>query len=280
MSLAGWLLYIALGIGYFLIISFLSNKYNLTKIEKIVISIILLMIPAGIFFKYNITYTSDMFLIFVFLLVVDVIYSSYFVERDFFDKSESNVIYYIVLIIIGFFINQEFINDVDSVFLTGSDLRIILWFLVIVFIYNFSRERNILTGIDKYKDKYMSVDGVLVNYTKLKYKYYDVCNYKINDLVNLIYAIMIFENNKRSKILRNYDYFMFRLNGNPRKLGIMQIESKKFITDIESIDIVYKKLEKEYNKCSNRDKIDALIKKCYKDDYDYIKYIYGIIKDF
>ena len=53
---------------------------------------------------------------------------------------------------------------------------------------------------------------------------------------------MIYRNSKRSKILRNYDYFMFRMNGKVRKLGIMQVETKRFISDIESIDLVYKKI--------------------------------------
>lgn len=280
MGLIGWTLYIVLGIIFFFIIDYLSNKYSLTKIEKIVISNILLMITAGIFFKYNILYTDNIFLIFVFVLITDAIYSSYFVERDFFDKNEANVLYYIVLILIGFFINQEFINDVNTVFLTGNDLRLILWSLAIIFTYNFCKDRNILNSIDINKNKYMSRDSVLINYTRFKDKYFDHCNYKSKELTNLIYAIMILENRKRSKMLRNYDYFMFRLNGNPRKLGIMQVESKKFITDVESIDIVYKKLEKEYNKASKKSKVDDLIKKFYKEDYDYLKYIFDIIKKF
>ena len=231
MGLLGWIFYFIIGLIFFFILGFLNNKYELTKIQKLIISIILMMCVSGFCFKFAIKYTDNIFLVFVFLMVIDIIYNTYFIERDFFDKSERNIEYYILLVIVGFIVNQEFINDVSSVFLTGEDLRIVLWFLSFIFIYNFLKEKNILAENCEIKDKYMSSQAVLVNYAKLRHKFYDECSSDDKELNNIIYAIMIFENSKRSKLLRNYDYFMFRLNGNKRKLGIMQIESKKFITD-------------------------------------------------
>ena len=73
---------------------------------------------------------------------------------------------------------------------------------------------------------------------------------------------------------------MFRLDGNSRKLGIMQVNSKKFISDIESIDLVYKKLEKIYNKkktSSKKFNVDEIILGYSKEDFDDIKTIYNCI---
>ena len=278
MGLLGWIFYVFLGIVFFIVLSFIQNKYNITKLEKLVISLILMMFVSGICYKYALNCTDNIFLVFVFLLVVDVIYNSYFVERDFFDKDEKNILYYIVLIVLGFFINQSFINEVTQVFLTGEDLRIVLWFLAIIFIYNLCRNKNIFSNVTSQKDKYMSKETVLVNYAKLRYKYSDVCNYKNKDLVNLIYAIMVFENNRRGKILRNYDYFLFRLNGGKRKLGIMQVESNKLVTDKESIDIVYKKIEKIKGK--SKFNIKTCLKGYNKEEIEYITYIFDIIRKF
>ena len=112
------------------------------KVQRIIFSLILLMITAGICFNFAIKYIDNIFLSFVFLMIFDIIYVSYFLEKDFFDKSEKNILYYLVLIFLGFFINQEFFNDVTTVFLTGSDLRLILWSFVIIFMYNFCKEKE------------------------------------------------------------------------------------------------------------------------------------------
>ena len=124
MGLMCWLLYGILGFLFFVGLMFIQRKYTITRIEKLVFSIVFLMIASGICYRFAIKYTENIFLSFVFLMIVDVIYNSYFIESDFFDKSKRNVPYYLVLIFAGFFVNQEFINRVSQVFLTGEDLRV------------------------------------------------------------------------------------------------------------------------------------------------------------
>ena len=286
MGLLGWIFYMIVGLVFFIILLVIDNKYNITKIQKFVISILLLMIVSGFCFKYAIKYTDNIFLSYVFLMISDVIYTCYFVDRDFFDKTENNIIYYILLVIVGFIINQDFFNKVTQVFLTGEDLRIILWFVGFVFIYSFFKEKNIMTSITKEKEKYMSVDSVLVHYAKLKHKYYDNCCYDNREISNIIYAIMIYEDRCKSKMIRNFDYFMFRLTGNKRKLGIMQVESDKFISDTESIEIVHKKIDKLYKKYTTGTKnkiivdVDKVLEEYCSENYVYVKYIFDIIKKF
>lgn len=287
MELLSWIFYFVLGFVFFLIIEFIGNKYKVSKVEKLVFSVILMMIVAGFCFHMAIRYTDNIFLSFVFLMIVDLIYHSYFIERDFFDRDEKNLEYYVVLILVGFFVNQEFINDVTEVFLTGEDLRLVLWFLSMIFVYNFCREKNIFNSTHSNDDlKYMSSETVLVHYAKLKYKYYDYCDFDNKELSNLVYAIMILENSKRSKILRDYDYFMFRLNGNTRKLGIMQVESSSFISDVDSINIVFGQLEKLYLKKDtakgrkSKDNVYHVIDEYCQEDAAYVRYIFDIIKKF
>ena len=64
------------------------------------------------------------------------------------------------------------------------------------------------------------------------------------DMRFLIYAIMIFENYKRPSFFRQMDYFRYQFDHVPRKQGIMQVDSKKILSDLESIEVVEKKLEK------------------------------------
>ena len=282
MGLLGWILYILLGFFYFIILQFLEVKYSISRLEKFVFSILLLMITSGIFYQWALNYTDNIFLVFVFLMIVDVIYNSYFVERDFFDREEGNVLYYICLFLAGFFVNQYFINQVNRVFLTGEDLRLILWSFMILFCYRFCKKQDIFARIPKTSGTGMSREMILTNYTKLKYQYYDTCDYGDKTLSNLVYAIMIFENHRRSKILRDYDYFVFRLKGDKRKLGIMQIESDKFISDVDSIELAFKKIDGLYRgkRGSKKSTPEEVLKKYCGEDASTVLTIFDTIKKF
>lgn len=281
MGIMGWIFYIVIGLFYFFVLKYLENKYLITKLEKFIFSIILMLIIAGLSFRFAIPYTSDIFLGFLFLMIIDLIYHIYFLEKDFFDKTSNNIKYYICLIVVGFIINQHFINDVDSVFLTGEDLRIILWSFSIIFIYKFVNNRGIFTSTVISDNTFMSRENILVSYIKLKSKFLEECNYEDKEMSHMIYSIMIYENYKRSKFFRNIDYILFRLNGESRKLGIMQVNSKKYITDSESIELVHKKLIKlkDDKKSKKKSSLDILKEYC-KKDYENVKYIYEIIEKF
>lgn len=279
MGLFGWIFYIVMGIILYFVMDFLSNKFNISKIDKIVLSNIYIVVLSGILFKYSIRYTDNIFLIFVFMLITDIIYNTYIIDRDFFDKESNNIKFYIGLIISGFIINQEFINNVRSVFLTGNEFRVVLWLLVIIYIYKFCSDKKIFEKKNKVDKKVMSVNNVLNNYAKFKYAYYDDCDRDNKDISNILYAIMIFEDNRRNRVLRNYDNFKYKINGKKNKFGIMQVESKKFISDSESIELAYKKIIKIYNSSKKKD-IDNIFDKYYGYDNKDVKYIFEIIKKF
>ena len=283
MGLIGWIIYIVLGIILFIIINYIDIKYKINRREWLILSIIFMLVFAGILVRLGINYTSDIFLVFVFMMLADIFYNSYILEQDFFSKEDKNIYYYILLIIIGFIINQEFINRVEEVFLTGEDLRLIIWFLVIIYLYKFSISKNILSTNIKESTKFISKDSILISYVKLKEKYYEECNYDNEDISNIIYSIMIYENKKRSKLLRKIDNFNYKINGGIKKLGIMQVESKKFITDSESINITYKKITKlydRYNKKKDKNVSIKVLDDYLKEESNNVKYIYEVIKKF
>lgn len=283
MGLIGWIIYIVLGIILFIIINYIDIKYKINRREWLILSIIFMLVFAGILVRLGINYTSDIFLVFVFMMLADIFYNSYILEQDFFSKEDKNIYYYILLIIIGFIINQEFINKVEEVFLTGEDLRLIIWFLVIIYLYKFSISKNILSTNIKENTKFISKDSILISYVKLKEKYYEECNYDNKDISNIIYSIMIYENKKRSKLLRKIDNFNYKINGGIKKLGIMQVESKKFITDSESINITYKKITKlydKYNKKKDKNISLKVLDDYFKEESNNVKYIYEIIRKF
>ena len=125
----------------------------------------------------------------------------------------------------------------------------------------------------------MSVNNVLNSYSRFKYYYYDECDYDNKEISNILYAIMIYEDSKRNKVLRYYDNLKYKINGKKNKFGIMQVESKKMISDGESIELVYKKIIKIYDGMKKKD-INKLFDKYYGYDNESVKYIFEIIKKF
>lgn len=277
MGLFGWILYIFCGVLFYFAIEFIGNKITLGKVDKIIFLNVFNIIVSGLLFRYSIRYTDNIFLVFVFVMLTDIIYNTYIVDRDFFDNDSGGIYYYIGLVISGFIINQEFINKVNNVFLSGNEFRLVLWLLIIVYFYNLFKNEKIFQRKDSKEKKVMSVNNILNNYAKFKYTYYDDCDHDNKVISNILYAIMIYEDNNKNKVRRNIDNFMFKINGKKNKLGIMQVESKKFISDSESIDIAYKKVLKIYNSTKTKD-INKLFDKYYGYNNEDVKYIYEIIK--
>lgn len=277
MGLFGWILYIFCGVLFYFAIEFINNKITLGKVDKIIFLNVFNIIVSGLLFRYSIRYTDNIFLVFVFVMLTDIIYNTYIVDRDFFDNDSGGIYYYIGLVITGFIINQEFINKVNNVFLSGNEFRLVLWLLIIIYFYNLFKNEKILQRKDSKEKKVMSVNNILNNYAKFKYTYYDDCDHDNKVISNILYAIMIYEDNNKNKVRRNIDNFMFKINGKKNKLGIMQVESKKFISDSESIDIAYKKVLKIYNSTKTKD-INKLFDKYYGYNNEDVKYIYEIIK--
>ena len=178
---------------------------------------------------------------------------------------------------------MNFINKVSYVFLSSEDLRIITWFVMFIFIYQFLKDNEMFKKVEvKDERKPLSDQGIFVSYARLKSKYNKDINYENKDICNIMYAIMIYENYKRPKFYRNIDNFRFRFDGGAKKLGIMQVETKRFISDDESIELVYKKISKLCDKYTVKKKIDVnkVITSYDKEDADKIINIYEKISEF
>ncbi len=248
MNLLCFITYIFLGFLSFFILFLLRNKYKISRLYNGIFSIFLLIIYASIFSSYGINeVVSNIFIINIFLFIFDFIFSTYIQEVDFFNKNDKNTLYYLFLIFISYFINNLYINRVEEVFLSGEDLRLIIWTLLIVFMYKFIVENDVLKKSYN-TSKYLGRDNIITMYTKLRKIYLDDINISDMRLELAVYSLMIYHNSKRNSFQRKLDNILFKIDSKKRCLGIMQIESSKFISDIESIEIVTKDLKKQLGK--------------------------------
>ena len=119
---------------------------------------------------------------------------------------------------------------------------------------------------------------VIVEYARLKNTYYRIIRNKNEDINLLTYCIMIYENNKRPKYIREIDKIVNRFLNREIKYGITQEYSNKELTDEESIRITMKELENKYKELKSKDKIKELI--CIKyNDINYQKDILDIYNE-
>ena len=281
MGICCWIGYLLIGLILFLVINFLKERYNFTRIEGLIFSIIFTLIIAGFcsrlgFNKFN----DNIFLVLVFKFILELIYDIYFLEEDYFNREDSNVKWAVLEIVLMFILNQELINKVDDVFLSGENLKMIVWLFIVGYVYNFYKNnKSIIVGVNS-TEKSISREKIVVSYAKLKLNYDEDIVVKSDKTRLIIYTIMIFNNYKRPAFLRRIDNIIFKVKGTSRKLGIMQVKSKKFITDLDSINIVIKKMLKLEEKYKGKDNYKEILTGYDKENSEKLIYIYDVLKKF
>ena len=128
-------------------------------------------------------------------------------------------------------------------------------------------------------DKFQQREYIVMQYEKLKNGYSSFVKTRYKDLIPIIYAIMIYENKNRPELFRKLDYQWYKLNGKGRKFGIMQIYSKYYIDDENSIAIAIRRLERIYYKIKNEKNIDKLVLNEYYKKENITKEVLFIVKE-
>ena len=280
--------YIFFAFLLFLFLNFMVEKFSLTKIQYVLFTNIFLVFLASFasYFHLNV-FCDNIFIIVVFEFLIRMIYTTYLLEKDFFSKEEGNLVLYLSNLIVAYLLNQFIIRQVDMVFLNPEQLKFLLWVFIILFIYQFFYKKDAPTFREKSSKKISIADRgqyIVLQYAKMKQKFGKEIRVQ-GDIRLLVYAIMIFENYRRPSFFRQLDYFRYQFDHVPRKQGIMQIDSKKIINDLESIEIIEKKFEKlQEKKKTKKNDIDVsfLLKGIDKkqEEIEQIEGIYQYLKDF
>ena len=134
----------------------------------------------------------------------------------------------------------KLIDEVDKILPNPASLRDEIWILIILFLYStFNKVTFGRTGTLKRKEKYLNK-----TYTHLKSKYDKTISEECSNyfFIQVVYAIMIYENFNRPKIVRWIENIHFLITKKPHTLGIMQVTSSKWINDEQSIPLAINKI--------------------------------------
>ena len=272
--------YLIFGLILFFIINYIKMKDKSIK-NFLPIILIYIIIISGIIANKDIN--TNIFLVVVVEFFIRLI--SNLLSND--NDDNLRFIYeYVLYIVMSLIINNVFINKVDNIFLGGESLKIVVWILIILYLYqNIKIIDNPVIIEEKPIDNSKYREYIVTNYAKFKNLYNNEIDTDNSLLKNLLYAIMIYEDKKRNKYLRAIDNLFIGKINKLYKVGIMQVPSKIYLTDVESIKIVENKLIKIYNKYLIADEltmVNKILKDYYKDDLivNNITYIYNVINNF
>lgn len=272
--------YLVFGLVLFFIINYLKMKDKSIK-NFLPIILIYIIIISGVINNKDVS--SNIFLVVVVEFFLRLISNLLTSDND----DNLKFIYdYAFYIIISLIVNNVFINQVDSVFLAGDALKIVIWILIILYLYqNLKIIDNPVIIEEKPIDNSKYREYIVTNYAKFKNLYNNEIDTDNILLKNLLYAIMIYEDKRRNKYLRAIDNFFVGKINKLYKVGIMQVPSKIYLTDVESIKIVENKLTKIYNKYLIADEstmVNKILKDYYKDELivNNVTYIYNVINNF
>lgn len=279
----------------YIIASFLLNMI-LTKLESkkkdcfidfVIISNIYMIVLSGILDFYKLTNNNDnIFLIILFLVIGKILYLSLVKERSILKNHDYHLKKYLFTLVSSYFINILVINQVDSIFPSMENVKMIIWLLIVAYVFVYIKKNiDIKIPVDNNILFYQDREYVVMQYAKYKNLYDSFVQSKYQEITLLLYAIMIYENYNRPEFIRKLDYLKYKLFRKNGKFGIMQVEKNIPITDIESIDLSKKKLERIYatnikDRIGKLDIIKILIKKYYKKEMKEIILIYQIINKF
>ena len=273
----------------FLFLNFVVKKFSLTKVEYVLFTNIFLVFLAGFASYFHFTiFCDDIFIIVVFEFLIRMLYTTYLLDKDFFDREEGTLSLYLVNVVIAYLLNQFIIRQVDMMFLSPEQLKFLLWVFIILFFYHFFHKKENLSIVKNVSSIKTNIENrkqyIILQYSKMKQKYGKDIRVK-GDLRFLVYALMIYENNRRPSFFRRIDYLRYQYDHIPRKQGIMQVDTKKIISDVESIEMVEKKLEKLQDKKKTKKNVVEVfdLLKSYgkkKEEIEQIDAIYQVLKEF
>lgn len=191
-----------------------------------------------------------------------------------------------------FILLKPLMDESESVFISREELRDAIWYAIIAYVLKILWDvyKTYLDSENIYP-QYLRRKTVWKKYAKFSEKYGNIIESTINDnwpegedgldeVTKLVYAIMIFEDYNRPTIFRIIEYIIKLFSPNRvMSLGIMQVQTKKIISNKSSIALGVEKIINAYFVQDDEDKISYVI-----DDYNYygdnseeIKAIYDMI---
>jgi hypothetical protein len=155
----------------------------------------------------------------------------------------TQILYVIVSVPVSYYVYENLILHKEFLFPDTKEIGSAVWLAIIVYVYHTCNNVKLSTQRTKARKE---------NYLQVRYQsYYSLYGKIIEEIAEskcqecLIYAVLIHEAFNRPKIYRLIENALFYL-GLAKTLGIMQVTTKTFINDEESVRLGAKKIVNDH----------------------------------
>lgn len=241
MTLLQIIYYFIVAFGLFLILNYFK------KLETKKPSITILIPIIYLFLISELPYLNKdlIYLVIPIEMLIRIYYTKTVLNQEEIIDKDHYIQNYGLSFILSYLLTEIFLTKVNSILPTVEEIRIGIWLFTVLFLYK-TLSGKISFQLERQEDKTFKIkeEAIVVRYARFKNQYFHLIKSKDKNQNLLVYAMMIYEDRNRSKFLRNLDRIYYRFTGKVMKMGIMQVEVNKEITDEDSIKIVVRNLTK------------------------------------
>ncbi|HEY0057737.1 MAG TPA: hypothetical protein VGB56_01300 [Flavisolibacter sp.] len=157
------------------------------------------------------------------------------------------ILYWVCIIALSYLTYEKLIKIKANLLPDFTTISNELWIIILIFLFQIANNIQIPTDLSiKRRNNY-----IRARYQLFK-KHYgkqiaEITNNKI--LEALTYAILIYEDFNRPKLVRLAENINHFFSNKPHTLGVMQVRSEKLLSDKESVVLGTQKIVRAYNKC-------------------------------
>ncbi len=251
--LINWIGRHSFSIGYMQISMFLKEEESpaFNVIFRILSPIVYLFILSAILYKLGLSrYVSNIYLVSVYYLSFRLLFNI-ITNRGRLLNWTRLISQWVIIISLSYYCYDRIISTQTNLFPDFSTWSNEIWIIILIFLY--SVFNNI--KLSPRHTKRRKLNYLTNRYNFFKKRYGEVIKSSIENqkLESLIYAIMIYEDFNRPKLIRNIENISSRLTRKEHSLGLMQIKADKIINDEISLEIALKKIKKSYT--TNKEKL-------------------------
>ncbi len=278
MSLTTLILQILLTIPLTILLFYFTKKEN-RSINFIVIPTIYIILLAALIPSIK----TNIFLIVIFEIFIRNFYVTNIANNDVKISIKTFIIESLISIALSLFAYNYFISKVDTVIPDPEEIKGFIWFLLIIYIvYLYKIANKDKKVIRDTKVKSRKKEQTVVQYAKFKNLYANYITTNKDIIKNVVYAIMIYNDNQTPKVYRNIREYMGMITKKETKYSIMQIPSFYKITDAEGIAKKVDEFENilKGNKQKENIQLDKLLDSYKADEKKEILSIYNEIVEF
>lgn len=156
------------------------------------------------------------------------------------------IVYYASIMLASYAVYKYFIIKKYDMLPDINSISNEIWLIIAIYLYQLINGLDLsASGLEKRKSRYIR--------SRLRYfvkRHGEVVTQvvKTNDLRNLVYAVMLYEDFNRPRVVRLVEYVYHVITRRPITSGIMQVMSTNYLTDDESVMRGASKISEAYHR--------------------------------